>query len=166
MTQHSTDPAATVGHDAGNTVGYDAGNTVGYDAGNTVGYDSANGVASSFAPDFDEPPPPPLPNTRRRKLPVATLVLALLAVGAAGFFIGVKVREEQGAGCHFQRISTRGGSRSVRDRRDWRPRERFAVRGRNRCDPHGWHRRCGRHGAGRRRDYERRGQHHWHRHRD
>ena len=77
MTQHSTDPAASVG----------------YDAGSTVGYDSPNGVASSFAPDFDEPPPPPLLNTRRRKLPVATLVLALLAMGAAGFFIGVKVEK-------------------------------------------------------------------------
>ncbi|HEY5051332.1 MAG TPA: hypothetical protein VII50_10555, partial [Acidothermaceae bacterium] len=71
MTQHSTDPA------------------------NVVGYDSPNGVASSFAPDFDEPPPPTLPRVRRRKLPVATLVLALLAVGAAGFFVGVKVEKSK-----------------------------------------------------------------------
>ena len=71
MTQHSTDPADVVGHD------------------------SPNGVASSFAPDFDEPPPPPLPNVRRRKLPIATLVLALAAFAAAGFFTGVKVEKSK-----------------------------------------------------------------------
>jgi len=65
------------------------------DSTNVVGYDSPNGVASSFAPDFDEPPPPPLPKVRRRKLPIATLLLALLAVGAAGFFVGVKVEKSK-----------------------------------------------------------------------
>ncbi|HEY0869208.1 MAG TPA: hypothetical protein VGD55_02320, partial [Acidothermaceae bacterium] len=74
MTEHGAD-APHVGHGASTDV---------------VGHDSPNGVVTTrgFAPD-DDAPPPPLPRVTRRKLPIATLVLALLAVGAAGFFVGV-----------------------------------------------------------------------------
>lgn len=43
----------------------------------------------------DEPPPPPLRATRRRKLPIATLVLGLAAAGGLGFFAGVRVEKAQ-----------------------------------------------------------------------
>jgi hypothetical protein len=79
MTQHGAD-AGHVGPAAGTDV---------------VGYDSPNGLAThAYAPD-SEPPPPPLARVGRRKLPLATLVLALLAVGAAGFFVGVKVEKSK-----------------------------------------------------------------------
>jgi hypothetical protein len=79
MTQHGAD-AGHVGPAAGTDV---------------VGYDSPNGLAThAYAPD-SEPPPPPLARVGRRKLPLVTLVLALLAVGAAGFFIGVKVEKSK-----------------------------------------------------------------------
>jgi hypothetical protein len=79
MTQHGAD-APYVGPATGTDV---------------VGYDSPNGLAThAYAPD-SEPPPPPLPRVGRRKLPLATLVLALLAVGAAGFFVGVKVEKSK-----------------------------------------------------------------------
>jgi hypothetical protein len=79
MTQHGAD-APHVGPASGTDV---------------VGYDSPNGLAThAYAPD-SEPPPPPLARVGRRKLPLATLVLALLAVGAAGFFVGVKVEKSK-----------------------------------------------------------------------
>jgi hypothetical protein len=61
-----------------------------------VSHDSPNGMSvpvHSFAPDMDEPPPPPLPKLARRRLPMVTLVLALLAFGAVGFLVGVKVEK-------------------------------------------------------------------------
>jgi hypothetical protein len=61
-----------------------------------VSHDSPNGVSvpvHSLAPDMDEPPPPPLPKFTRRRLPMATLVLALLAFAAVGFLVGVKVEK-------------------------------------------------------------------------
>ncbi len=92
MTQHSTDPT------------------------DVVGYDSPNGVASNYAPDFDEPPPPPLPKVRRRKLPIVTLVLALAAFAAAGFFTGVKVEKSKvPASSNASRLAARS---CVRDRCD------------------------------------------------
>ncbi|HTC69823.1 MAG TPA: hypothetical protein VK662_09670 [Acidothermaceae bacterium] len=79
MTQHGAD-AGHVGPAASTDV---------------VGYDSPNGLAThAYAPD-NEPPPPPLARVGRRKLPLATLVLALLAFGAAGFFVGVKVEKSK-----------------------------------------------------------------------
>jgi len=41
------------------------------------------------------PPPPPMRPYRRRKLPIATLVLALLAAGGVGFYSGVRVEKGQ-----------------------------------------------------------------------
>lgn len=45
--------------------------------------------------DDNAPPPPPARPYRRRKLPVATLVLALLAAGGIGFYSGVRVEKGQ-----------------------------------------------------------------------
>jgi hypothetical protein len=58
-----------------------------------VAHETANGVVSGPAYLADDEPPPLSPRLKRRRLPVATLVLALLAVGAVGFVVGVKVEK-------------------------------------------------------------------------
>jgi uncharacterized membrane protein YgcG len=63
-----------------------------------VSHDSPNGMSApvhSYAAGVDEPPPPPLPRLVRRRLPMATLALALLAFGAVGFLVGVKVEKSK-----------------------------------------------------------------------
>jgi hypothetical protein len=43
----------------------------------------------------EEPPPPPIVRPKRRKLPIATMILALAAVGGIGFYSGVRVEKNQ-----------------------------------------------------------------------
>jgi hypothetical protein len=61
-----------------------------------VASDSPDELASMHlgAYDVDEPPPP-LARAVRRRLPIVTAVLTVLAIGAGGFFAGVRVEKSK-----------------------------------------------------------------------
>ena len=61
-----------------------------------VASDAPDELTSRYvgAYDIDEPPPP-LTRTARRRLPIVTAVLAVLAIGAGAFFAGVRVEKSK-----------------------------------------------------------------------
>ena len=61
-----------------------------------VASDSPDGLDSMHFGRYDvDEPPPPLARAVRRRLPIATAVLAVLAIGAGGFFAGVRVEKSK-----------------------------------------------------------------------
>ncbi|HEY8728894.1 MAG TPA: hypothetical protein VIL94_04875, partial [Acidothermaceae bacterium] len=61
-----------------------------------VAPDSPDELASTHFGRYDvDEPPPPLARAVRRRLPIVTAVLAVLAIGAGGFFAGVRVEKSK-----------------------------------------------------------------------
>lgn len=61
-----------------------------------VAPDAPDELASRYVAAYDvDEPPPPINRAVRRRLPIVTAALAVLAIGAGGFFAGVRVEKSK-----------------------------------------------------------------------